>query len=61
MLILMGRFIGHNLDHILRPACVQGNVTWVHVDHGYGPDRVRASIERALGVPVSDPEPEGDT
>lgn len=60
MLILLGRFIGHNIDHVLRPACEQGNVTWVHVDHGYGPERIRSSIERAMGVTISAPLPDSE-
>ena len=60
MVILLGRFIGQNIDHVLRPACEQGNVTWVHVDHGYGPERIRSSIERALGVTISAPLPDSE-
>lgn len=52
MLIMLGRFIGHDADRILLPAARDAGTAWVHVDHGYGVNRVRYAIERFL-------EPEG--
>lgn len=52
-LLMLGRFIGHDADDILLPAAREAGTAWVHVDHGYGVNRVRSAIERFL-------EPEGE-
>ena len=48
LLIILTRFVGHNYDDILLPACKDAGVDWVSVDHGYGSARIRQAIERFL-------------
>jgi len=50
LLIILTRFVGHNYDDILLPACKEADVDWVSVDHGYGAARIRLAIERFLEV-----------
>jgi hypothetical protein len=49
--IVLRRFIGHDVDRILRPACQAAGVPWVSVDKGYGVSQIRLAIERFLAVP----------
>jgi hypothetical protein len=44
--ILLRRFIGHDVDRIVIPACKTADVPWVSVDRGYGVTQIAQSIER---------------
>lgn len=48
LVIILGRFVGHDADDIILPAAREAGVDWVHVDHGYGVVRIRRAIERFL-------------
>lgn len=49
--IVLRRFIGHDVDRILRPACRAAGVPWVSVDKGYGVNQIQMAIERFLSIP----------
>lgn len=44
--ILLRRFIGHDVDRIIIPACKAAGVPWVSVERGYGITQIARSIER---------------
>jgi hypothetical protein len=48
LVIILGRFVGHDADDVILPTCRETDTPWVHVDHGYGVSRVRRAIERFL-------------
>jgi len=49
LVIVLRRFIGHDVDRIVLPACKAADVAWASVDHGYGITQVRQALERYLG------------
>ncbi len=49
LVIVLRRFISHDVDRVVLPACKRAGVAWVSVEHGYGVSQVRAAIERYLG------------
>lgn len=49
--VVLRRFIGHDVDRILRPACRAAGVPWVSVEKGYGVSQIRVAIERFLSIP----------
>lgn len=48
VVLILRRFVGHDADDIIIPACKERGVDWVHVEHGYGVARLRQGIERFL-------------
>jgi len=48
LVILLRRFIGHDVDRIIIPACRAAGVPWVSVERGYGVAQIRASMDRFL-------------
>jgi len=46
--ILLRRFIGHNVDQLVLPAARSAEVPWVSVERGYGIQQIKAAIERYL-------------
>jgi hypothetical protein len=48
MVLLLLRFIGHDIQDQVVPACKQAGVTWIPIDRGYGVTQVRLGIERFL-------------
>jgi hypothetical protein len=46
--IVLRRFIGHDVDRIVLPACKAADVPWVSVERGYGVNQIRLAIERFL-------------
>ncbi len=44
--ILLRRFIGHDVDRIIIPACKAAGVPWVSVERGYGVTQIARTIER---------------
>jgi hypothetical protein len=49
LVIILRRFIGHDVDRIVIPACKDADVPWVSVDRGYGITQIQAAMERFLG------------
>ena len=47
--IVLRRFIGHDVDRVVLPACRTSGATWVSVDRGYGVNQIKLAIERFLG------------
>ncbi|MCK6528497.1 hypothetical protein L6R50_13395 [Myxococcota bacterium] len=48
LVLLLRRFVPHQADEILIPACKSAGVPWVSVERGYGVERVRQALERYL-------------
>lgn len=48
LVILLRRFIGHDVDRIVPPACRAAGVPWVSVERGYGVSQLRLGMERYL-------------
>ncbi len=48
LVIVLRRFIGHDVDRVILPACKAASVPWVSVEHGYGITQIRLAIERFL-------------
>jgi hypothetical protein len=48
LVILLRRFIGHDVDRIVLPACRSSEVPWVSVDRGYGVSQIRVAMDRFL-------------
>lgn len=46
--ILLRRFIGHNVDQLVLPAARSSEVPWISVERGYGVQQIKAAIERYL-------------
>ena len=46
--IVLRRFIGHDVDRQVLPAARAADVPWISVERGYGVTQVRAAIERYL-------------
>jgi hypothetical protein len=51
--ILLRRFIGHDVDRIIIPACRAAGVPWISVDRGYGVNQITLSVERYLAAEAS--------
>lgn len=49
--ILLRRFIGHEVDRRVLPAARAADVPWVSVERGYGVQQIRQAIERFLTPP----------
>lgn len=47
VVIVLGAFLGHETDDVLRPACAEAGAEWVYVDKGYGVVRIRDAFESA--------------
>lgn len=54
LVVVLRRFVGHDTDDVVVATCKEVGVPWVHVEHGYGVNRVRASIERFLPADAKD-------
>lgn len=48
MVILLRRFIGHDVDRIVVPVCKQADVPWVSVPRGYGVTAIQGAMEQYL-------------
>lgn len=48
LVIVLRRFIGHEVDRTVLPACRSAGVRWVSVERGYGVSQIRLAIERFL-------------
>lgn len=48
--IILRRFIGHNVDRTIIPACRTAGVLWVSVERGYGVAQIKAAVEQFLGA-----------
>jgi hypothetical protein len=44
--ILLRRYIGHDVDRIVIPACRAAGVPWISVERGYGVSQITLAIER---------------
>lgn len=53
LVILLRRFIGHDVDRIVPPACKAAGVPWVSVERGYGFTQLRLAMERFLQPELS--------
>jgi hypothetical protein len=51
--IVLRRFIGHDVDRIVLPAARAANVPWISVDRGYGVNQIRLAVERFLSAPAA--------
>ncbi|MEI6511451.1 MAG: hypothetical protein WCO25_05440 [Candidatus Uhrbacteria bacterium] len=51
LVIILRRFIGHDVDNVVLPACRAASVPWVSVPTGYGISRIRQEIERMVARP----------
>lgn len=51
MVLVLSRFVGHDADQVIQPACKESGVAFVPVQTGYGVVGVRRSIERHLPPP----------
>jgi hypothetical protein len=49
LVIILRRFIGHDVDRIVIPACKDAGVPWVSVERGYGITQIQAAMERFIG------------
>lgn len=49
--IILRRFIGHDVDNVVLPACRVAGVAWVSVPSGYGISRIKQEIERMVPLP----------
>lgn len=49
LVIVLSRFVGHDTDQVIQPACREHGVPFVPVPKGYGVVGVRLAIERHLG------------
>lgn len=47
--IILRRFIGHNVDRTLIPACRTAGVLWVSVERGYSVGDIQRAVEQFLG------------
>lgn len=54
--IILRRFIGHNVDRTVLPAVRAEGVPWVSVERGYGIQQIKMAIERYLAA-TPDQEP----
>lgn len=52
LVIILRRFIGHDVDRIIIPACRDAGVPWVSVERGYGITQIRLALERFLDAPA---------
>jgi hypothetical protein len=57
--ILLRRFIGHDVDRIVIPACRAAGVPWISVDRGYGVNQITLAIERYRAADASEAAAEG--
>ena len=48
LVIVLRRFIGHDVDRVVLPAAKAHEVPWVIVDRGYGITQIQAAFERFL-------------
>lgn len=46
LVLLLRRFIGHDADQVVIPACRQAGVAWASVERGYGAVSIQRAIER---------------
>ena len=46
MVLLLARFVGHDADEVIQPACKEAGIAFVPVKTGYGIAGLRAAIER---------------
>lgn len=51
LVIVLRRFIGHDVDNVVLPACRVAGIAWVSVPTGYGISRIRQEIERMVPLP----------
>ncbi len=51
LVILLRRFIGHDVDRIILPACRSAGIAWVSVDRGYGISQIRSAMDRFITEP----------
>lgn len=56
--ILLRRFIGHDVDRIVIPACRAADVPWVSVERGYGVNQITLAIERYRASDAAEPDPD---
>lgn len=49
--IILRRFVGHDTDDQIVPACAQAGTPWISVPSGYGIERIRQEIERRVPRP----------
>lgn len=54
LVIILRRFIGHNVDRTVIPACRASDVPWVSVERGYGTSQLRIAIERFINLDEDD-------
>ena len=52
--IVLRRFVGHDVDRVGLPAARTADVPWVSVERGFGVLQVRTAIERYLADDDSD-------
>ena len=48
MVIVLTRFVGHDADHVIQPACKEMGVPFIPVQTGYGVQGFRRAMERFL-------------
>lgn len=48
MVLVLRRFVGHDADDRVQPACEEAGVPYVAVEGGYGVAAIRMALERAL-------------
>lgn len=58
LVIILRRFIGHNVDRTIIPACRAADVPWVSVERGYGTTQLRLAIERFVTLEDDDSDEE---
>lgn len=51
--IILRRFVGHDTDDQIIPACAQAGTPWISVPSGYGIERIRQEIERRIPRPAA--------
>lgn len=54
MVILLRRFIAHNIDRTVLPAARSEGIPWVSVERGYGVQQIKSAVERFLSDPLDD-------
>lgn len=51
LVVILRRFVGHDTDDQIVPACAQTGTPWISVPSGYGIERIRQEIERRIPRP----------
>ena len=51
LVIILSRFVGHDADQVIQPACREAGIPFVAVRSGYGVSGIRMAIERFVAVP----------